>query len=1154
MAYSHSRAQLINHKNMNKPEGQSGAPYQDRQKVAEPAKKLVPISETEKKISYLGVELEKAAVGNSQFVPKRSQYRDYINDKEIALPLQRDIAIAFSGGEPMLVEGGTSLGKTTTVRKMCAELGYEVHYANLNGATDVEDLMGRYIPNPKKNKPEDPEYIFSDGKVTSGLRQENGKIKVIILDEFNAAAPNIAIRLHEVLDALERNGEVVLSEDASEALQVSKGRTKIIALMNPPGKGYFEREPLDPAQLRRWVYKKMPSELPADTFSQATDALFSFKAEDKTATVGASEYLNSREHQLEPEQLMEIPGMHEVLAKYKEFHKAAKELVRARKIGEDQPQQFTYDDRMEPRRVRDFVLRFYNGDVNETFQQALKYYYSNKLESEIDRAKLNELIRNVCYVAKPSDSKRKGLERAPAAAPPRPAKVDYGPQLTQFEVKESAGDLESRALDFLDETPTGDLATMLAGLTGFDSERVWQFRTYLLSLGVNEAEIVKGLSGIDSERAWAMRRRVLEKTPFGRFDVEILQGLAGVDSDEAWGVRQKIAARILDKSWLVQTLAGLDSAEAWYMRDALSGTREYERGVLLGLAGVESKKAWNLRYKFLRNKKELDAVALSTTGIDSEEAWAMRATILSSGPYSPEVFESMAGLDSPRAWNMREVILRNPDQIAINAQAFGLAGLNSTRAWEMRRKLLEENAMRERVAEGISGDYMTFVWQLNKGQEKPGSEDDMVPDYDYQEFDESDEVETSAETIEDMSLDFMEANMVNNEVYCARGLAGMDSERAWKLRRDLLASGVDKVEILSGLAGVDSEEAWKFRNDFMDFEGINGYLAISLSGLDSQKAWYLRNKIYNQDPEYLGGAVAASLIGLDSEKAWVLRRAIFATGPEYDDEIALGLAGVDSEEAWNMRGRIHVRNNNLPGLAKSLTGLGSDAAWAMRRELLTYGSYDGIAQSLAGLDSGEAWDMRAELEKDGVPLSQISAGLAGLNSREAWSLRNRFEDSDVVTGEIITGINGTSETFVWRLKETEKSSKPETREKEKPVEGVEVEKFLDDVFDAIKISGFKWSSREIWAWSLSRDEDGKEFVDMQANISDIKGDSEGRKRFDKPLAINRSRINPIKTFYQQKPSRLQVSGGRGIQELKQVLAGKRVISVALEDRWYLEVV
>ncbi|MEM3112573.1 MAG: AAA family ATPase [Candidatus Anstonellales archaeon] len=370
-----------------------------------------PIVETFESVSYLGVRLPKARNSEGHFVPSREQYADYIND-EFSLNLQKQIAVSFLLGDPLLIEGGTSIGKTTTVRKMAAELGWEVHYANLNGATDVADLMGRYIPNPNKRTTEDPEYIFADGKVTSGLRQEEGKVKVIILDEFNSAPPNILIRLHEVLDALNRGEAVVLSEDASETVPVDKRVTKVVALMNPPGKGYFGREPLDPAQLRRWVYMKAPTDLPKETFSYATDALFTLAPQAESASQEA--FLFSREQALHPDQLKEIPGIGAILDKYKEFHKAAKELVRGRKIGADQPQPFTYDDRMEPRRVRDFILAFYNGDINKTFQAALRYYYANKLDSQTDRDKLEELIGHVEYVPPKNVSQRRGFERETA--------------------------------------------------------------------------------------------------------------------------------------------------------------------------------------------------------------------------------------------------------------------------------------------------------------------------------------------------------------------------------------------------------------------------------------------------------------------------------------------------------------------------------------------------------------------------------------------------------------------------------------------------------------------------------------------------------------------------------------------------------------------
>lgn len=396
-----------------------------------PRQPAEPVSETDTSVAYLGVKLDKARVTDSQFVPQKDQYADFINDR-FSLDLQKNIAVSFQAGDPLLIEGGTSIGKTTTVRKMASELGWEVHYANLNGASDVEDLMGRYIPNPNRHGPDDPEYTFADGKVTSGLRVEEGKVKVIILDEYNSAAPNIVIRLHEVLDALQRGENVVLSEDASEAVAVDKKSTKIVALMNPPGKGYIGREPIDPAQLRRWVYYKAPSELPPETFSYSTDALFGLAPQDQEVPQIA--FLNSRDEALLPEQLRDVPGMQEISDKYKEFHQGAKGLVTSRRIAADQPQPFTYDDRMEPRRVRDFVMRFYNGDINGTFQDALRYYYVNKVEDPSDRDQLEELIRHVEYTPSSNVSRRRGVERdeqEPIATEPMvdiPESAPVGPE------------------------------------------------------------------------------------------------------------------------------------------------------------------------------------------------------------------------------------------------------------------------------------------------------------------------------------------------------------------------------------------------------------------------------------------------------------------------------------------------------------------------------------------------------------------------------------------------------------------------------------------------------------------------------------------------------------------------------------------------------
>lgn len=384
------------------------------------------VKPTEASISYLGVELPKAdPTKRSEYVPDPEKYADFTVDRFEA-DLMRDIAESFSANEPCLLEGGTSLGKTTTVVKMCAELGYEVHYINLNGNIDVEALMGRYTPNPHKRNRDDQEFIFADGPVTRGLRIQAGKstldaldelsgralpaeqgvTKVIILDEINFARTEVLNRLHEVLDALKHNSTVTLSEGASEIVQTDHAITKIVGISNPPGGEFIGREGLDPALLRRWNYRKLPSELPQASTDSYLDSLFGLQPASETISVDM--ILSSRPDTLLPEQLAQIDGIEQILARYSTFHQAAKSQVAEHQLGADQHQRFSYDDREEPRRVRDFIARHFNGDITETMQQALYYYYVGKLESSADRDRLMEQVRLVEYTPE-SSSKRRDL-------------------------------------------------------------------------------------------------------------------------------------------------------------------------------------------------------------------------------------------------------------------------------------------------------------------------------------------------------------------------------------------------------------------------------------------------------------------------------------------------------------------------------------------------------------------------------------------------------------------------------------------------------------------------------------------------------------------------------------------------------------------------
>lgn len=134
--------------------------------------RLKPIQEREETVAYLGVDLPKAT--RTENAPSREQYADYIND-EFSLELQKKVAISWKQGDPVLIEAGTSIGKTTAIRKMCSDLGWEVHYVNLNGATDIEDLMGRYIPNRDRRNPTDPEYVFARWQGDLGPQEGRGQ-------------------------------------------------------------------------------------------------------------------------------------------------------------------------------------------------------------------------------------------------------------------------------------------------------------------------------------------------------------------------------------------------------------------------------------------------------------------------------------------------------------------------------------------------------------------------------------------------------------------------------------------------------------------------------------------------------------------------------------------------------------------------------------------------------------------------------------------------------------------------------------------------------------------------------------------------------------------------------------------------------------------
>jgi ERCC4-type nuclease len=83
------------------------------------------------------------------------------------------------------------------------------------------------------------------------------------------------------------------------------------------------------------------------------------------------------------------------------------------------------------------------------------------------------------------------------------------------------------------------------------------------------------------------------------------------------------------------------------------------------------------------------------------------------------------------------------------------------------------------------------------------------------------------------------------------GLAGLDSDMAWKMRERLTAEAEDKNGItravLCGLAGVDSDKAWQLRDKYLSNSDYFSAIEISLSGLSSDRARKMREKLVKEE-------------------------------------------------------------------------------------------------------------------------------------------------------------------------------------------------------------------------------------------------------------------------------------------------------------------
>ncbi|CAM9190807.1 unnamed protein product [Chrysoparadoxa australica] len=159
-------------------------------------------------------------------------------------------AIAVSDA-PILLQGPTSSGKTTTVEYVAARCGHHCVRINNHEHTDIQEYTGAYAAD------ESGKLSFQEGLLVQALR----KGYWIILDELNLAPSEVLEALNRLLDD---NRELFLAE--TQEVVTPHPSFRLFATQNPPG-AYGGRKPLSRAFRNRFLELHVDS-IPSEEWRQ----------------------------------------------------------------------------------------------------------------------------------------------------------------------------------------------------------------------------------------------------------------------------------------------------------------------------------------------------------------------------------------------------------------------------------------------------------------------------------------------------------------------------------------------------------------------------------------------------------------------------------------------------------------------------------------------------------------------------------------------------------------------------------------------------------------------------------------------------------------------------------------------------------------------
>ncbi|XP_067882619.1 midasin [Heterodontus francisci] len=161
----------------------------------------------------------------------------YILTPSVKLNL-RDLArVVAAGIHPVLIQGETSVGKTSLICWLAAATGNHCVRINNHEHTDIQEYIGCYASD------ETGKLVFKEGVLINAMRMGHW----IILDELNLAPTDVLEALNRLLDD---NRELFITE--TQEVVKAHPRFMLFATQNPPGL-YGGRKVLSRAFRNRFV-------------------------------------------------------------------------------------------------------------------------------------------------------------------------------------------------------------------------------------------------------------------------------------------------------------------------------------------------------------------------------------------------------------------------------------------------------------------------------------------------------------------------------------------------------------------------------------------------------------------------------------------------------------------------------------------------------------------------------------------------------------------------------------------------------------------------------------------------------------------------------------------------------------------------------------